>query len=462
MTLIKSISGIRGTIGGIPGENLTPPDIIAFTSGFAAQLNKKFSKPKVFVGRDGRDSGAMVQSLVNACLVSIGVHVLDAGLSTTPSIAMAIINHKAHGGIMITASHNPMNWNALKFMNEKGEFVDHETGSEILELAASQLIYHSHHKLGKIKESGNIINEHIQSILNLPLVNSSLIKEKKYKIVLDAINSTGAISIPPLLEKLGVEYKVINGEMSGVFNHNPEPLPEHIVDIQNAVIVEQADLGIIVDPDVDRLAFVCENGSAFGEEYTLVAIAEYILKHKNGNTVSNLSSTLALRDITVEHGAKYFPAAVGEVNVVAKMKEVHAVIGGEGNGGIIYPDLHYGRDALVGIALFLSHLAEKSTTASILRSALPNYEMSKNKIELTDASLVDKILDQVKEEYKIFDINTMDGVKINMQNEWIHLRKSNTEPIIRIYSESLSKAKADDLANNMIHTINKIIKSYHG
>lgn len=456
MTLIKSISGIRGTIGGLPGENLTPPDIVAFTSGFATMMIHKYSRPRLIVGRDGRNSGEMVQSLVQATLVALGVDVLDAGLTTTPSLEMGIIHHQAHGGIMITASHNPMEWNALKFMNEKGEFIDNETGKKVLELGESPIKYGTHHSIGSVTKMEDTIGQHIDAILNLPLVQVDAIKTKKYKVVLDAINSTGALAIPPLLARLGAECIILNGEINGVFNHNPEPLPENIIEIRQAVVERKADLGIIVDPDVDRLALVSQDGSFFGEEYTLVAVADYVLSHTPGNTVSNLSSTLALRDVTHVHGGNYFSSAVGEVNVVSRMKEVDAIIGGEGNGGIIYPELHYGRDAMVGIALFLSLMATKNTTASALRASYPEYEMSKNKIELHDKNQIDQILEKIKIKYAKYDINTEDGVKITMKNEWVHLRRSNTEPIIRIYAESKTKEKADILANDLIHSIQEI------
>lgn len=456
MTLIKSISGIRGTIGGLPGENLTPPDIVAFTSGFATMMIHKYSRPRLIVGRDGRNSGEMVQSLVQATLVALGVDVFDAGLTTTPSLEMGIIHHQAHGGIMITASHNPMEWNALKFMNEKGEFIDNETGKKVLELGESPIKYGTHHSIGSVTKMEDTIGQHIDAILNLPLVQVDAIKTKKYKVVLDAINSTGALAIPPLLARLGAECIILNGEINGVFNHNPEPLPENIIEIRQAVVERKADLGIIVDPDVDRLALVSQDGSFFGEEYTLVAVADYVLSHTPGNTVSNLSSTLALRDVTHAHGGNYFSSAVGEVNVVSRMKEVDAIIGGEGNGGIIYPELHYGRDAMVGIALFLSLMATKNTTASALRASYPEYEMSKNKIELHDKNQIDQILEKIKIKYAKYDINTEDGVKITMKNEWVHLRRSNTEPIIRIYAESKTKEKADILANDLIHSIQEI------
>lgn len=457
MTLIKSISGIRGTIGGKPGENLTPIDIVTFTSGFASLIKKRNDNPHIIVGRDGRNSGEMVQNLVQSTLMSLGINVLDAGLTTTPSLEMAIILQKASGGIMITASHNPMEWNALKFMNELGEFIDAETGQEVLDLGNDPRIqFSSYESLGTLVPLKNTIFNHIQAILKLKLVNKDLIKSRNYKIVVDAINSTGALSVPLLLEKLGCECILINGDIHGSFAHNPEPLPEHIDELSKTVKKQKAHLGIIVDPDVDRLAFVADNGEPFGEEYTLVAVADYILSKEKGNTVSNLSSTLALRDITLQQGGEYFASAVGEVNVVAKMKAVDAIIGGEGNGGIIYPKLHYGRDALVGIALFLSHLAEKNKKVSFLRSDYPNYEISKNKIELTDKKQMDIIFSRLKEKYKNKKLHTEDGLRIDLDNEWIHLRQSNTEPIIRIYAESSSKVVADNLAKKLISDIREI------
>ncbi len=458
MTLIKSISGIRGTIGGTAGDNLTPNDIVTFTAGFALLIQKKYSSPCIIVGRDGRNSGPMVQHLVQYTLQSMGVQVLDAALTTTPSMAMAIIKERAHGGIMVTASHNPMEWNALKFMNDAGEFIDAATGNELLNLSESKIQYAPHHRLGQIIPLKNTISKHITAILGLKLVDVDLVKKKNFKIVVDVINSSGALAIPPLLEKLGCECILIHGEINGTFAHNPEPLPEHLIDLSKAVISNKAHLGIIVDPDVDRLAFVCENGEPFGEEYTLVAIADYVTSKQKGNTVSNLSSTQALRDITVLNGGAYYASAVGEVNVVTKMKEVKAVIGGEGNGGIIYPKLHYGRDAMVGIALFLTQLAEFGKPISLLRDKYPNYEISKNKIELTDKKNMDLIFKKLQEKYINHQINNEDGLRIDLGNEWVHLRQSNTEPIIRIYAESASKVVADHLAKKLISDIKDIQK----
>ncbi len=462
MTLIKSISGIRGTIGGVAGENLTPNDIVSFTAAFALMTQKKSTTPtdtpRIIVGRDGRNSGPMVQQLVQSTLESMGINVLDAGLTTTPSLEMAIVKEKAQGGIMVTASHNPMEWNALKFMNEAGEFIDSATGNELLNLAESPIHYAPFDKLGKIEPLKNTIAKHIASILKLKLVDVDLIKKKNFKIVVDVINSTGALAIPLLLQKLGCECILINGEINGTFAHNPEPLPDHLTGLAAAVLKNKAHLGIVVDPDVDRLAFICENGEPFGEEYTLVAVADYITSKQKGNTVSNLSSTQALRDVTVSNGGAYFASAVGEVNVVTKMKAVKAVIGGEGNGGIIYPKLHYGRDAMVGIALFLTQLAVYGKPVSLLRDKYPNYEISKNKIELTDKKNIDLIFKKLKEQYSKHELNSEDGLRIDLDNEWVHLRQSNTEPIIRIYAESNSKVVADHLANKLISDIKAIQK----
>lgn len=458
LTLIKSISGIRGTLGGKSGENLTPNDIVGFTAGFAKIIQSKHPDATIITGRDGRNSGPMVQSLVNATLISMGVHVLDAGLTTTPSLAMAIMHHKAQGGVMVTASHNPMEWNALKFMNASGEFIDNAAGQEVLKWSEKPIDYVAFDHLGSMTPLHDSIEAHIQAILKLPLVDTAVISAKKLVVVADVINSTGALAVPLLLEKLGCECILINGEINGSFAHNPEPLPEHLATLSQAVLKHHAHLGIVVDPDVDRLAFVCEDGEPFGEEYTLVAVADYITSKQMGNTVSNLSSTQALKDITVKHGGLYFPSAVGEVNVVEKMKQVKAIIGGEGNGGIIYPDLHYGRDALVGIALFLTHLAEQGKTCSALRSQYPNYEISKNKIELTDKKDMDTIFLRLREKYSQHPINTEDGIRIEIGQNWIHLRQSNTEPIIRIYAESNSKVVADDLAKKIINDIREIQK----
>lgn len=458
MPLIKSISGIRGTIGGVAGENLTPQDIVECTAGFGYRMLLAGKTPKVVIGRDARISGAMVNSLVVNTLCSLGIDVVDLGLSTTPTVEMAVPAEKAGAGIIITASHNPKEWNALKFLNEKGEFISAAAGEEILELINNgNITYTSVDKLGTYKQDDTYIQKHIDEVFGLDLVDVELVKTKKFTVVVDAVNSTGSIALPPLLEQLGCKVIVLNDEPNGHFAHNPEPLPDHLRQLSKAVVSENADLGIAVDPDVDRLAFVCEDGEMFGEEYTLVAVADYILQNKKGNTVSNLSSTRALRDVTRKHGGTYAAAAVGEVNVVNKMKEVNAVIGGEGNGGIIVPDLHYGRDALVGIALFLTHLAKYGHSVSRLRSTYPSYFISKNKIQLTPEIDVDYLLEKLEEKYKNEDINTIDGLKIDLAEGWIHLRKSNTEPIIRIYTESTSEVIAENLANKIKADVNDIL-----
>ncbi|MDP3558676.1 MAG: phosphoglucosamine mutase [Bacteroidota bacterium] len=465
MTLIKSISGIRGTIGGKPDDGLTPLDIVKFTSAYGSWiLNNQSTRENitVIIGRDARISGAMVSSIVTGTLIGLGINVVDLGLSTTPTVEMAVTELKAHGGIILTASHNPKQWNALKLLNEKGEFISEANGQEILELAKnSDFTYAEVNKLGTYSINNDFIEIHFKKIIDLPYVDISAIEKANFSIVLDGINSSGGIIVPALLKKLGVKnITVIHGEPTGDFAHNPEPLPEHLIDLSKAVVKQNANLGISVDPDVDRLAFVCEDGEMFGEEYTLVAVADYVLqKNKKGNTVSNLSSTRALRDVTEGQGGSYSASAVGEVNVVKMMKDTNAVIGGEGNGGIILPELHYGRDALVGIAIFLTHLAKYGKTVSMLRKSYPNYFISKNKIELTPQIDVDKVLLDVSEKYKKQPINTIDGVKIEFDKEWVHLRKSNTEPIIRIYSESQSAATADSLANKIITDIKEIIKS---
>jgi len=461
VTLIKSISGIRGTIGGLPGENLTPPDVVKFAAAFGQWVNIRHGSGgnKVVVGRDARISGPMVHQLITATLISLGIDVIDLGLSTTPTVEMAVVHHKAQGGIIITASHNPKQWNALKLLNESGEFINGEDGEEVLRIAEEGTINFSEvSRLGKIIEDKNSLHDHISAILNLQLVDKKKIGNRKFKIVVDAVNSSGGIAVPALLNALGVADVIeLYCEPNGQFPHNPEPLPEHLDEISKLVIKHKADLGIVVDPDVDRLALVTEDGDMFGEEYTLVAIADFILKHKKGNTVSNLSSTRALRDITEKAGGKYFASAVGEVNVVEMMKAKNAVIGGEGNGGVIYPELHYGRDALVGIALFLSHLAQFGKSASMLRATYPDYYISKNKIELNRDTNVDVILDKIKDQYKKHPVNTVDGVKIEFEQEWVHLRKSNTEPIIRIYAESTSLTTADNLAEKIINDIKDIL-----
>ncbi|MFA5299735.1 MAG: phosphoglucosamine mutase [Lutibacter sp.] len=461
MTLIKSISGIRGTIGGKVNDNLTPIDTVKFAAAYGMWLKNQIKNKEltVMLGRDARISGKMVSSLVGNTLVGLGINVVDIGLSTTPTVEMAVILDAADGGIIITASHNPKQWNALKLLNNKGEFLSALDGEEVLAIAENNsYIFSEVDDLGSFRKKPNYINKHIREVLNLELVNIEAIKKAKFKVVVDAVNSTGGIAIPALLEKLGVECIELYCEPNGEFPHNPEPLKEYLTDISELVVKEKADLGIVVDPDVDRLAFVCEDGSMFGEEYTLVACADYVLGKTKGNTVSNLSSSRALRDITLKHGGKYQASAVGEVNVVELMKSTNAIIGGEGNGGIIYPESHYGRDSLVGVALFLSHLATLKISCKQLRDSYPAYFMSKNKIELTPQIDVDNILSTIASNYKNEEVITIDGVKINFEREWVHLRKSNTEPIIRIYTESTSQQSADELANRFIKEIESIIK----
>ncbi len=459
MALIKSISGIRGTIGGTPGKSLTPVDIVKFTTAYGAWIAQQGDNRKIIIGRDGRISGGMVRDLVVATLQGIGCHVTDLGLSTTPTVEMAVKAEDAAGGIILTASHNPKEWNALKLLNNKGEFIDATAGQWILDFAESaDLQYADVNKLGSVTHDDTWIQQHIDAILKHPLVDVEAIAAKNYKIVVDAVNSTGAISVPPLLHALGVkDVIVINEEVTGRFAHNPEPLPENLMELCSTVTKQNASLGIAVDPDVDRLCFVCEDGSLFGEEYTLVAVADYILGHTVGNTVSNLSSTRALRDVTEKHGGQYFPSAVGEVNVVRKMKEVKAVIGGEGNGGIIVPELHYGRDAMIGIALFLTHLAKSGKTTRMLRSTYPDYFISKNKIELGEDVNVKQIFQEIKNKYKKQPINTEDGLRIDFDNDWVHLRTSNTEPIIRIYSESGSETTANNIARRIMADIKEMM-----
>lgn len=460
MTLIKSISGIRGTIGGPEGENLTPPDILRFTSAYAAWLHGQNNgkRAKVVIGRDARISGEMVGGIIEGTLLGCGVDVINVGLCTTPGVEMAVTHYAADGGIIITASHNPRQWNALKMLDNKGEFLSAEAGKEILKTAArTDMEYPDVNGIGKVLLRETFDDQHIKAVLTLPLVDISAIKNRKFKAVVDAVNSVGGIVIPKLLSELGVEVICINCVADGEFAHNPEPLPENLTEISSAVVAEGADLGIVVDPDVDRLAFVNEDGTMFGEEYTLVAIADYVLSHTPGNTVSNLSSTRALRDVTERHGGTYAAAAVGEVNVVAKMKETGAVIGGEGNGGVIYPALHYGRDALVGVALFLTHLAKTGKTMTALRATYPEYYISKNKIELTPDINVDEVLSRIKSKYAHENVNDIDGVKIDFTDGWVHLRKSNTEPIIRIYSENRDKPSADALAEKIINEIKALI-----
>jgi phosphomannomutase len=463
MTLIKSISGFRGTIGGQAGDNLTPIDAVLFAAAYGTWLKNQTSDPtlRVVIGRDARISGPMVSNLVANTLIGLGIHVVDLGLSTTPTVEIAVPLEKAHGGIILTASHNPKQWNALKLLNHRGEFLSAQAGAEVLALSeAGTFDFASVDELGTHTHDDSYLSKHIDSILALPLVNRSAIAAANFKVVVDAVNSSGGIFVPALLDALGVtQITKLYCEPTGHFPHNPEPLPEHLGDLANEINANQADLGITVDPDVDRLAMVCEDGSMFGEEYTLVAVADYVLSKTPGSTVSNLSSTRALRDVTEEwHKQTYAAAAVGEVNVVEKMKAVQAVIGGEGNGGIIYPESHYGRDALVGIALFLSHLAEKKCKVSELRDQYPAYTISKNKIELTPNVDVDNILNKMALAYANEEVDTTDGVKIYIGKEWVHLRKSNTEPIIRIYSESKNAEAADALAKRIITEIQALIK----
>ncbi|MCD4694617.1 MAG: phosphoglucosamine mutase [Bacteroidales bacterium] len=458
MTLIKSISGIRGTIGGNPGDGLSPLDVVKFTAAFASFLmeSKGSKKLTMVVGRDGRVSGEMVNKLVVGTLMGMGVNVIDGGLSTTPTIEMAVIYENAGGGIILTASHNPKQWNALKLLNGKGEFISADEGAKVLATAENEsFVFAEVDELGWYTVNETYITQHINSVLELPLVDVEAIKAKNFKVAIDCVNSTGGIALPPLLKALGVDHVVeLYCEPNGDFPHNPEPLPENLKEISEYIKNGDIDVGFVVDPDVDRLAIVMENGAMFGEEYTLVAVADYILQNTKGNTVSNLSSTRALKDVTKNYGMAYEAAAVGEVNVVDKIKAINAVIGGEGNGGIIYPELHYGRDALVGIALFLTQLAKSGKTCSELRAGYPAYFMSKNKIELSPAINVDSILESMKVKYANEDINTIDGLKIDFENEWVHLRKSNTEPIIRIYAESPTKEKADQLAARIMLEIN--------
>jgi phosphomannomutase len=457
MTLIKSISGIRGTIGGKPGDNLTPVDIVKFTAAFVYFLQKRHNKKDILlmVGRDARLSGEMAEHLVTATAVGMGARVVNTGLSTTPTVEMAVIISKAHGGIILTASHNPKQWNALKLLNEKGEFLNNEEGKQVLDYAENQPFdYAEIEALGTVTEDGTFIDRHIDAILQLRLVDTGLISGANFKIVVDAVNSTGGIAIPRLLKALGVKnIATLNCEPTGDFAHNPEPLPENLTEISSEVVKQKADLGIVVDPDVDRLAFVMENGEMFGEEYTLVAVADYILQNTPGPTVSNLSSTRALRDITEKAGEKYHAAAVGEVNVTAKMKETGAVIGGEGNGGVIYPELHYGRDALVGTALFLTYLAKRKMKASELRATYPDYFISKNKIPLKPGTQVNRLFDKVRKAYANFPVLDIDGLKIEFPDGWVQLRTSNTEPIIRIYAESTSREKAEHYATQVMELL---------
>ena len=462
MTLIKSISGIRGTIGGRAGDNLTPIDAVKFAAAYGTFIknnNPKKKKIKIIIGRDARISGKMISGLVCDTLLGLGINVVDLGLSTTPTVEIAVPIEKADGGIILTASHNPKQWNALKLLNKKGEFLNGENGEEILKIAENEdFDFAEVDDLGSYRKKKNYIKKHIKEVLKQNLVDKKAIKKAKFKVVVDGVNSTGGIAIPALLKQLKVKCIELYCEPNGQFPHNPEPLKENLTDISKLVVKKKADLGIVVDPDVDRLALISEDGSMFGEEYTLVACADYVLgKLKGGNTVSNLSSSRALRDVTEMHGGTYTASAVGEVNVVQMMKDTDTVIGGEGNGGIIYPASHYGRDSLVGVALFLSHLAKKKISCKELRDSYPIYFMSKNKIQLTPKINVDGILKKMASKYKEEDVNIIDGVKIDFADEWIHLRKSNTEPIIRIYTEATSQEKADDLAVRFIKEIEDII-----
>jgi len=455
--LLKTISGFRGTIGGVPGNNLTPLDIVSCTAAFGQWILSCDVPKKVIIGRDGRISGDLVSSLSSNTLLALGIDVVDLGLSTTPTVELMVPKLSAGAGIIFTASHNPKQWNALKFLNHKGEFISAEVGKTILNLEAqNKFNFCSVDDLGVLSQYENAIDEHIDDILQLDYLDVEKIKQRKFHVIVDCINSTGAISIPPLLDKLACSYTLINAEVSGDFAHNPEPLPAHLTELCTAVANSKADLGIVVDPDVDRLAFVSENGVFFGEENTLVAVADFVLSQKKGNTVSNLSSTRSLSDITKKHGAEYHASAVGEVNVVNKMKATNAVIGGEGNGGVILPDLHYGRDALVGIALFLNLLADRKISCSELHASYPKYEIRKHKIQLADNMDLGMIFSKLQEKYKNEQLNTVDGLKIDMKNGWVHLRKSNTEPILRVYSESNSATEADKLAEMIINDVNSL------
>jgi phosphomannomutase len=455
VALIKSISGIRGTIGGKPGENLSPLDIVKFTAAYGSIILRVNKGKKIVIGRDGRVSGEMVSALVVNTLLGLGLDVLDLGLSTTPTVELAVPGEKAAGGIILTASHNPQEWNALKLLNSSGEFISAEEGKAVLEKAQKEdFVFASVDKLGTYLQSDSWLQKHIDAVVNYPLVDVAAIRQKKFRVVVDTINSTGALFIPPLLKALGVvEVILINEEINGRFAHNPEPLPENLAGLSAKVQKSKADLGIATDPDVDRLCFVNEDGSMFGEEYTLVAVADYVLSQRPGNTVSNMSSTKALKEVTISRGGEYFPSAVGEVNVVNTMKAVNAVIGGEGNGGIIVPDLHYGRDALIGIGLFLSALAHSKGGVKSFRSRYPDYFISKNKIELRTGIDVPAVLEKIKTKYKNHPVNTEDGLKIEFDSDWVHLRSSNTEPIIRIYAESSFETTANNIALRLMQDI---------
>lgn len=461
MTLIKSISGIRGTIGGVAGDTLNPLDIVKFTSAYASFIARRHEgdgHPKVVVGRDARISGEMVRSIVCGTLMGMGFDVVDLGMATTPTTELAVRHHNADGGIIITASHNPKQWNALKLLNADGEFLTAADGAEVLDMAAREAFeYADVDHLGSYTADDYFDSCHIDDVLALQLVNVEAVKDRHFRVCVDAINSVGSIILPRLLDKLGVEYTILNAEPTGQFAHNPEPLEKNLHDIMNKVKEGGYDLGIVVDPDVDRLAFISEDGTMFGEEYTLVSVADYVLSHTPGNTVSNLSSTRALRDVTLHHGGTYHASAVGEVNVTTKMKDVDAVIGGEGNGGVIYPESHYGRDALVGIALFLSLLAERGVSLTQLRSTLPEYYMAKNRIDLTPDTDIDAILDKVKEMYADEQVTDIDGVKIDFADKWVHLRKSNTEPIIRVYSEAATTEEADAIGKEIMQVVEQMV-----
>lgn len=461
MTLIKSISGIRGTIGGVAGDTLNPLDIVKFTSAYASFIARRHEgdgHPKVVVGRDARISGEMVRSIVCGTLMGMGFDVVDLGMATTPTTELAVRHHNADGGIIITASHNPKQWNALKLLNAYGEFLTAADGAEVLDMAAREAFeYADVDHLGSYTADDDFDSCHIDDVLALQLVNVEAVKDRHFRVCVDAINSVGSIILPRLLDKLGVEYTILNAEPTGQFAHNPEPLEKNLHDIMNKVKEGGYDLGIVVDPDVDRLAFISEDGTMFGEEYTLVSVADYVLSHTPGNTVSNLSSTRALRDVTLHHGGTYHASAVGEVNVTTKMKDVDAVIGGEGNGGVIYPESHYGRDALVGIALFLSLLAERGVSLTQLRSTLPEYYMAKNRIDLTPDTDIDAILDKVKAMYADEQVTDIDGVKIDFADKWVHLRKSNTEPIIRVYSEAATTEEADAIGKEIMQVVEQMV-----
>lgn len=463
MALIKSISGIRGTIGGQAGDNLTPIDIIELTSAFAAFLQQQNPDKKltIVVGRDARVSGDMVSRLVCGTLQGMGANVIDTGLSTTPTTEMAVLRHQADGGVIITASHNPMHWNALKLLNAHGEFISDAEGKHLQEIAAQRAFeYAEVGSIGKYSFYDRAIQDHIDAILQLPLVNVGAIRNANFKVIIDAVNSTGSLALPPLLQQLGVtNITVLNEEPNGLFAHNPEPIPENLYGISDAMKKGSYDIGFVVDPDVDRLALIKSDGEMFGEEYTLVAVADYILQHTLGNTVSNLSSTRALRDISRKYGVEYSASAVGEVNVVEKMKATNAVIGGEGNGGVIYPELHYGRDALVGVALFLSFMATSKKDCMEIRSSYPDYAISKNKIELNSEINIPKLLDAIAEKYSDYEVNRIDGVKVDFEESWVHVRSSNTEPILRIYSEAASESIANNIAKKIVDDIREMLRN---